>query len=122
LITAFRLFSVTIMAISLPAFTAQATSIAAPQGQGLEQAWVTGRVSVRSGPGTDYRVVNRLKRGDFVNVGQCRRGWCAVDVYGGNGYIPERVIGDGANPYHSNGPARPGYIPPQQPGTLVPID
>ncbi|MGL4094317.1 SH3 domain-containing protein [Agrobacterium cavarae] len=79
-------------------------------------------MNVRSGPGKNYKAVNRLSRGDFVNVGDCRRGWCYVDVHGGNGYILERVIGEGANPYNDLGPAEPGYIPPQERGTYRPID
>lgn len=121
--TGFKIASLAFVIIGVSINVTQATSFAAPpQGQDAEQAWVTGRVNVRSGPGPNYKVVNRLKRGDFVNVGKCRKGWCYVDVHGGNGYVPERVIGEGENPYNSLGPAEPGYIPHQEPGTLVPID
>lgn len=112
-----KLGSIVLAIVSVSVSVASATTIAAPEAQDFEQSWVTGRATVRSGPGSNYRIVNRLKRGDFVNVGDCRRGWCYVDVYGGSGYILERVIGEGENPYHNQGPAEPGYIPQQAPGT-----
>ena len=41
----------------------------APSRAGLERRTVTGsRVNVRGGPGTDYQVVNRLVRGDQVEI------------------------------------------------------
>ncbi len=101
---------------------ASATTYAAPAPGGpnrsgdFEQSYVTANVNVRSSPGTNGRVVNRLERGDFVNVGECRGNWCYVDAHGGNGWVSGRFIGRGENPYHSLGPAGPG-IPPQEPGT-----
>lgn len=83
----------------------------------FEQAYVTANANVRAGPGTNHRVVNRLTRGDFVNVGECRGTWCYVDVHGGNGWLSGRLIGRGQNPYHSLGPADPRVVPPQEPGT-----
>lgn len=81
-----------------------------------EQSYVTANVNVRRDPSSRAAVVNRLRRGDFVNVGECRGGWCYVDVHGGNGWVSGRFIGRGENPYHDLGPAGPG-IPPQEPGT-----
>ncbi|MEN3213966.1 SH3 domain-containing protein [Methylorubrum populi] len=83
---------------------------------GYEQAYVTVITAVHAGPGAGSRIVNRLARGDFVNVGACRGNWCYVDVYGGSVWVAGRVIGRGANLYHGHGPAGPG-IPPQEPGT-----
>lgn len=35
--------------------------------------------NVRSGPGTSYRIVDRLFRGENVNVRRCRsNGWCYI--------------------------------------------
>lgn len=43
-------------------------------------AYATGSVNVRSGPGTQYRVIDVLHRGDAVDVDYCRGTWCATDV------------------------------------------
>ena len=103
---------------------ASATTYAAPspdegrpkRSAEYEQAYVTANVNVRAQSTTRSRVVNRLRQGDFVNVGECRGNWCYIDAYGGNGWVSGRFIGRGENPYHDLGPAGPG-IPPQQPGT-----
>ncbi|UHD46403.1 SH3 domain-containing protein [Aureimonas altamirensis] len=116
-----RIAALGVVALIGTASLALATSYAAQQdypnrsGE-YEQAYVTSNVNVRSGPGQNNRVVNRLRRGDFVNVGECRSTWCFVDVFGGNGWVSGRFIGRGENPYQSRGPAGPG-IPPQEPGT-----
>lgn len=43
-------------------------------------ARTTANVSVRSGPGTHYRIVGHLRAGDRVNVNRCApsRRWCHV--------------------------------------------
>ncbi|CAA0098885.1 Uncharacterised protein [Starkeya nomas] len=41
-------------------------------------AVVTGNVNVRSGPGTNYRVIGSLPAGARVDVGGCRGNWCRV--------------------------------------------
>ncbi|GLS30291.1 SH3 domain-containing protein [Mesorhizobium albiziae] len=72
------------------------------------RAVVTGNVSVRSGPSTQYRVVGRLRTGDRVNVTRCApsRRWCHVqsrrtrDGWVSSRYL-DRVRG---------GPNRPGSI------------
>ena len=60
-----------------------------------EQTWpyeTTDNVKVRSGPGTQYRVVAEIKSGTKVNVAASDRGWLKVISKRGNppGYIPER--------------------------------
>lgn len=84
--------------------------------QDTGQSYVTTAVIVRIAPNTRARATGRLKRGDFVNVGECQGTWCEVDAYGGSGWIQGRFIGHGANPYHDLGPAGPS-IPKQEPGT-----
>lgn len=114
-----------VLAIAGPGLAAATTYAAPPPAQdgrhpdgrkSYEQSYVTGNVNVRRDPSARSSVVNRLRRGDFVNVGECRGGWCRVDVHGGNGWVSGRFIGRGENPYHSRGPAGPG-IPRQEPGT-----
>ena len=60
-----------------------------------EQTWpyvTTDNVKVRSGPGTQYRVVAEIKSGTKVNVAASDRGWLKVISKRGNppGYIPEQ--------------------------------
>ena len=60
-----------------------------------EQTWpyvTTDNVKVRSGPGTQYRVVAEIKSGTKVNVAASDRGWLKVISKQGNppGYIPEQ--------------------------------
>ena len=57
------------------------------------QPYVTNAdVKVRSGPGTQYRVVAEIKSGTKVNVAASDRGWLKVISKQGNppGYIPEQ--------------------------------
>lgn len=110
-------------ALAGPGLASATTYAAPPQAQDYPgadgeyvQSYVTTNVNVRSTPSAGSRVVNRLRRGDAVNVGECRGNWCFVDARGGNGWVAGRFIGRGDNPYHSRGPAGPG-IPPQEPGT-----
>ncbi len=46
------------------------------------RAVVTGNTLVRSGPGSDYRVIGRLRSGDRVNITRCARShrWCYVQA------------------------------------------
>lgn len=37
-------------------------------------------LNVRSGPGTGYRVVDVLHRGESVDVAGCRPGWCFIST------------------------------------------
>lgn len=54
-----------------------------------ESAVVTGNgVNLRSGPGTNYRVIDSLPRGATVNVSDRSNGsWYAVDYNGGSGFM-----------------------------------
>lgn len=50
-------------------------------------------VNVRSGPGTSYRVVDRLFRGEDVNVKRCRsNGWCYITHPGPDGWVSARLL------------------------------
>jgi len=44
----------------------------------LADATALTTLNVRSGPGTGYRVVDVLHRGETVHVASCRPGWCFV--------------------------------------------
>jgi hypothetical protein len=50
-------------------------------------------VNVRSGPGTGYRIVDRLFRGEDVNVRRCRsNGWCYITHPGPDGWVSARFL------------------------------
>jgi uncharacterized protein YraI len=44
------------------------------------RAVVVGNAALRTGPGTEYRVITRLRSGELVNVTSCARSrrWCHV--------------------------------------------
>ncbi|GGA45303.1 SH3 domain-containing protein [Pelagibacterium lentulum] len=75
-------------------------------------ATATTTVNVRQGPGTQFRVVDVLERGERVQVDYCRSGWCLIErrgYYGGEGWVSERYLSSGG--YHR--PRPPVYQPPR---------
>lgn len=67
-------------------------------------------VNVRSGAGTSYRVVDRLFRGEDVNVVRCRSsGWCYITHPGPDGWVSARylVSNDGDDDYLGGRRIRP---------------
>ncbi len=75
-------------------------------------ATVTSGLNLRSGPGTDYRVIDTLPAGAQVAVLGCSGSWCRVDWNGESGYASASYIaGSGyagnsgyAEPYYSEYP------------------
>ena len=64
-------------------------------------------VNVRSGPGTSYRVVDALNRGEHVNVRKCRSsGWCYITHPGPDGWVSARYLRDdtGDDEYYQSRP------------------
>ncbi|MGV3650709.1 MAG: SH3 domain-containing protein [Devosia sp.] len=49
-------------------------------------ARVTGNLAVHAGPGSDYRVIDRVRNGDSVLLAECTRGqtWCRIE---GSGWV-----------------------------------
>ena len=62
-------------------------------------AYATGSVNVRSGPGTGYRVVDQLRRGEVVDVQSCRGSWCRVSKPGPDGWVSANYLSAGGNFY-----------------------
>ena len=58
-----------------------------------DAAEATRSINVRSGPSTSYRVVDRLFRGEDVNVRRCRaNGWCYITHPGPDGWVSARYL------------------------------
>lgn len=60
-------------------------------------AYVTSNVNVRSGPGTGYGVVDTLRRGEQVDVQQCRGSWCYIEKRGPDGWVSANYLSAGGN-------------------------
>jgi hypothetical protein len=76
----------------------------------VSAAEAVGSVNVRSGPGTSYRVVDWLHRGENVNVQRCRSsGWCYVTHPGPDGWVSARYLAsnDFADDYPASRRMRP---------------
>lgn len=53
----------------------------------------TASVNVRTGPGTQYRVVDTLYRGEEINIETCRsNGWCLIEHSGPDGWVSARYL------------------------------
>ena len=60
----------------------------------------TASVNVRSGPGTQYRVVDTLYPGENVNIETCRsNGWCLVEHTGPDGWVSARYLSNDGSDY-----------------------
>jgi hypothetical protein len=74
-----------------------ATALAAIAGLGFATiaigAQATASVNVRSGPGTQYGVVDTLYPGENVDVDGCRSsGWCLIEHSGPDGWVSARYL------------------------------
>ncbi len=55
-------------------------------------AYATTAVNVRSGPGTQYGVVDQLSRGEYVEIDRCVQSWCFVLKDGPDGWVSARYL------------------------------
>ncbi|WP_052951547.1 SH3 domain-containing protein [Devosia soli] len=53
---------------------------------------VTSNVNVRQGPGTNYAVVDTVRRGQQVDVQQCQGSWCYIAKPGPDGWISAQYL------------------------------
>lgn len=67
---------------------------------------VTSNVNVRSGPGTNYGVIDTVRRGTQVDVQQCQGSWCYIAKPGPDGWISSSFLSAGGG----------SPVNPQQPG------
>lgn len=63
------------------------------------EAFATGSVNVRRGPGTGYGVVDQLYRGESVDVRGCTGGWCRVEHSGPDGWVSANYLSRGGGYY-----------------------
>jgi len=65
----------------------------------------TANVNLRSGPGTNYAVLDTVLRGTTVDVQRCQGSWCYVEKPGPDGWISASYLTAGGRPVD---PVRPG--------------
>lgn len=58
-------------------------------------AVATASVNVRTGPGTNYRVIDTLRPGEYVAITGQSGGWCRVNQSGPNGWVSCAYLTDG---------------------------
>ncbi|MGA0532155.1 SH3 domain-containing protein [Hansschlegelia sp. KR7-227] len=61
-------------------------------------ATATADLNVRSGPGTNYAVVDTMPAGETVNVIGCSSGWCEISMGGGSGFASASYLDIGGGP------------------------
>jgi len=66
---------------------------------------ITTNVNVRSGPGTNYQVLDTARRGSQVDVQRCQGSWCYVVRPGPDGWVSANYLSAGGNPVN---PRQPG--------------
>lgn len=67
---------------------------------------VTSNVNVRSGPGTNYAVVDTVRRGQQVDVQQCQGSWCYIAKPGPDGWVSATYLAAGGG--QPVNPTQPG--------------
>lgn len=64
----------------------------------------TNNVNVRSGPGTNYAVVDTLRRGEQVDVQRCQGSWCYVVKPGPDGWVSASYLAASGRPVNPSNP------------------
>jgi len=60
-----------------------------------QPAEATASVNVRTGPGTQYRVVDTLRPGEQVRIDRCaNNGWCLVEKSGPDGWVSRNYLSE----------------------------
>jgi uncharacterized protein YraI len=75
-------------------------------------ATTNSNVNVRSGPGPSYGVVDTLRGGTRVEVGECRGSWCAISTRSTDGWVSSGFLsrtGGGGGGVEVLGPADPNF-------------
>jgi uncharacterized protein YraI len=61
--------------------------------------YANANANVRSGPGTGYKIVDMLKKGEYVIVKSCGASWCKISHIGNDGYVSRSLV---YNPYYGS--------------------
>ncbi|WDR05094.1 SH3 domain-containing protein [Devosia rhodophyticola] len=69
-------------------------------------AYASTNVNVRSGPSTQYRAIDTLRRGERVDVQYCQGSWCYVQKAGPDGWVSSNYLDRGRRPVY-----RPRPVP-----------
>ncbi|UYO00995.1 MAG: SH3 domain-containing protein [Devosia sp.] len=104
----------------LTAALAAATVVVGTVAAAAAPAVATTSVNVRSGPGTGYRVVDTLYRGQQVDVQYCRGSWCFVEKRGPDGWVSANYLRSGRPGWNDDDwtprpPPRPPHWNPRPP-------
>ncbi len=99
-----RLIATAIAAVALGASALPALSA---------EAYATSHLNVRSGPGTGYRAVDVLARGQVVDVQYCKGSWCYVTKPGPDGWVSANYL---ASVNYTPPKPRPPVVVKPQPG------
>ncbi|SFV29794.1 Uncharacterized conserved protein YraI [Devosia crocina] len=102
-----------LIASGLATLAVLATTVAAS----AATAYATGNVNVRNGPGTGYRVVDTLIRGQRVDVQYCQGSWCFIEKRGPNGWVSSNYLSNAGwdDDYYAPRPPRPPVWNPAPP-------
>jgi len=92
------------VAIAATAAVVFTPAIAAP-------ATATSNVNVRSGPGPGFGVVDQVRRGQPVDVGECQGSWCFISKPGPDGWVSSSYLSAGGG----------GVIGPVEPGIGIQV-
>lgn len=65
---------------------------------------ITGNVNVRSGPGTNFAVVDVARTGQQVDVQRCQGSWCYVVKPGPDGWVSSTYLTAGGRPVNPSNP------------------
>lgn len=66
-------------------------------------------VNVRSGPGTNFEVVDQLFAGEQVDVANCQGSWCYINHSGPDGWVSSTYLNAGNSPQPK--PPKPTPLP-----------
>src|SRR5690606_23494119 len=65
-------------------------------------AVVDSPLNVRSGAGTQFRVVDVARRGEVVDVDHCRGSWCFINRRGPDGWVSANYLSRGGGDYYDD--------------------
>lgn len=65
---------------------------------------VTGNVNVRSGPGTNFGVVDVARTGQQVDVQRCQGSWCYITKPGPDGWVSASFLNASGRPVNPSNP------------------